>query len=134
MPRFLRTGINSQAKQSIFRHTFIVAFSARLRCLFLGNYPAESRKGILGGSDRIAAVKGIVEAAGGTVNMVSFARGPFDFVVEMNLPTHEIMMGAMVTVRASGSITGAIYIELIDGDPFWEATRSIAGAFKLANA
>ena len=47
-----------------------------VRCLFLGNYTAESLKGILGGSDRMAAVKGVVEAAGGTVNTVSFARGP----------------------------------------------------------
>ena len=52
----------------------------------------------------------------------------------MNLPSHEMMMGAMATVRASGSITDAIYIELIDGDPVWEAARSIAGAYKPANA
>ena len=105
-----------------------------VRCLFLGNYTAESLKGILGGSDRMAAVKGVVEAAGGTVNTVSFARGPYDVVVDMNLPSHEMMMGAMATVRASGSITDAIYIELIDGDPVWEAARSIAGAYKPANA
>ena len=105
-----------------------------VRCLFLGNYTAESLKGILGGSDRMAAVKGVVEAAGGTVNTVSFARGPYDVVVDMNLPSHEMMMGAMATVRASGSITDAIYIELIDGDPVWEAARSIADAYKPANA
>ena len=45
-----------------------------------------------------------------------------------------MMMGAMSMVRASGSIGDAIYIELIDGDPVWEAARSIAGAYKPANA
>ena len=43
-----------------------------VRCLFFGKYTPESIKGIMGGSDRMAAVKAVVEAAGGTVNMVSF--------------------------------------------------------------
>ena len=46
-----------------------------VRCLFFGKYTPESIKGIMGGSDRMAAVKAVVEAAGGTVNMVSFTRG-----------------------------------------------------------
>ena len=45
-----------------------------------------------------------------------------------------MMMGAMAMVRASGSISDAIYIELIDDDPFWEAARSIVGAYEPANA
>ena len=105
-----------------------------VRCLFLGNYTSESLKGIMGGSDRMAAVKAVVDAAGGTVNMCSFARGPYDIVLDMNVPSQEMMMGAMAMVRASGSISDAIYIELIDGDPVWEAASSIAGAYKPANA
>ena len=37
---------------------------------FFGKYSPESIKGIMGGSDRMAAVKAVVEAAGGTVNLV----------------------------------------------------------------
>ena len=35
-----------------------------VRCLFFGKYTPESIKGIMGGSDRMAAVKAVVEAAG----------------------------------------------------------------------
>ena len=105
-----------------------------VRCLFFGKYTPDSIKGILSGSDRMAAVKAVVEAAGGSVNMVSFTRGPFDVVVDMNLPSHEMMMGAMATVDASGSMSNTMYLECVDGDPVWEAARSIASAYKPANA
>ena len=105
-----------------------------VRCLFLGNYTAESLKGILGGSDRMAAVKAVVDAAGGTVNMCSFARGPYDIVLDMNVPSQEMMMGAMATVQASGSMSETMYLECVDGDPIWDAARSIATAYKPANA
>ena len=82
----------------------------------------------------MTAVKAVVEAAGGSVNMVSFTRGPYDVVVDMNLPSQEIMMGAMATVEASGSMSNTMYLECVDGDPVWEAARSIASAYKPANA
>ena len=105
-----------------------------VRCLFFGKYTPDSIKGILSGSDRMAAVKAVVEAAGGAVNMVSFTRGPYDVVVDMNLPSQEIMMGAMATVEASGSMSNTMYLECVDGDPVWEAARSIASTYKPANA
>ena len=105
-----------------------------VRCLFLGKYSADSIKGIMGGSDRIAAVEAVVKAAGGTVNMVSFTRGHFDIVLDMNLPSQEMMMGAMATVQASGSMSETMYLECVDGDPIWDAARSIATAYKPANA
>ena len=88
----------------------------------------------MGGSDRMAAVKAVVEAAGGTVNMVSFTRGPYDIVVDMDLPSQEMMMGAMATVDASGSMSETMYLECVDGDPICDAARSIATAYKPANA
>ena len=105
-----------------------------VRCLFFGKYTPDSIKGILSGSDRMAAVKAVVEAAGGSVNLVSFTRGPYDVVVDMNLPSQEIMMGAMATVEASGSMSNTMYLECVEGDPVWEAARSIASAYKPANA
>ena len=105
-----------------------------VRCIFFGKYTPESIKGIMGGSDRMAAVKAVVEATGGTVNMVSFTRGAYDVVVDMNLPSQEMMMGAMATVKASDSMSETMYLECVDGDPIWDAARSIATAYKPANA
>ena len=39
------------------------------------------------------------------LNMVSFTRGAYDVVVDMDLPSQEMMMGAMATVDASGSMS-----------------------------
>ena len=105
-----------------------------VRCLFFGKYTPDSIKGILSGSDRMAAVKAVVEAAGGSVNMVIFTRGPYDVVVDMNLPSQEMMMGAMATVEASESMSNTMYLECVEGNPVWEAARSIASAYKPANA
>ena len=64
--------------------------------------------------------------------MVSFTRGAYDVVVDMNLPSQEMMMGAMATVEASGSMLETMYLECVD-DPIWDAARSIATAYKPAN-
>ena len=105
-----------------------------IRCLFFGKYTPESVKGILNGSDRSAAVKAVLEAAGGTLNFMSFTRGPWDVVVDMNMPSTEAMLGAMVTVHASGSMSDAMHLECVDGDPIWEAARSISAHFTPADA
>ena len=76
----------------------------------------------------------VVEAADGTVNIVGFTRGAYDVVVDMNLPSQEMMMGAMATVDASGSMSKTMYLECVDGDLIWDAARSITTGYKPANA
>ena len=105
-----------------------------IRCLFFGKYTPESIAGIMGGSDRSAAVKAVIDAAGGTLNHMSFTRGPWDVVVDMNMPSTEVMLGAMATVQASGSMSDTMHLECLDGDPIWEAARSIASNYTPANA
>ena len=60
----------------------------------MASYAPEGVKGIIGGSDRIAAVHQIVSAAGGTLNHVSFVRGPYDIIVDMELPDADTMPDA----------------------------------------
>lgn len=47
-----------------------------IRAIMMGAYNSEGAKGIIGGSDRMAAIKAVAEAAGGSVNFASFMRGP----------------------------------------------------------
>ena len=56
----------------------------------------------------------IIKAAGGKVNVVSFTKGEFDIVPDMNLPSQEMMIRAMVTVKASELIEKAMYLECIE--------------------
>jgi uncharacterized protein with GYD domain len=62
-----------------------------VRCLFFGKYTSDIIKGILSGSNHMTAIKAVVEAAGCLVNMVSFTRGSFDVIVDMNLPSQGMM-------------------------------------------
>ena len=66
-----------------------------IRAIMMGAYNSEGAKGIIGGSDRMAAVTAVAEAAGGSVNFVSFMRGPYDIIVDFNVPDANTMMGVM---------------------------------------
>ena len=55
-----------------------------IRAIMMGAYNSEGAKGIIGGSDRMAAVKAVAEAAGGSVNHVSFMRGRMDIIVDLS--------------------------------------------------
>ena len=49
-----------------------------IRAIMMGAYISEGAKGIIGGWDRMAAVKAVAEVADGSVNHVSFLRGKMD--------------------------------------------------------
>ena len=64
-----------------------------IRAILMGSYNAEGAKGIIGGSDRMAAIQAVAEAAGGSVNFASFMRGPMDIIVDFNVPDANTLMG-----------------------------------------
>ena len=105
-----------------------------IRCYFLGAYNSEGVKGIVGGSDRIAAVKAVISAAGGTLNHVSFLRGPFDIIVDMEMPNTETIMGAMAAVNASGAFSNLMYLECVDNEPIVAVAQKIIKSYTPANA
>ena len=105
-----------------------------VRVIFFAKYTPESIKGIMGGSDRMAAAEKLMAAAGGTTNMISFTRGNFDIVMDVTLPNKEMMMGAAAMVQASGSMSEIMYLECVDGDPIFDAARSIVSSYTPANA
>ena len=73
------------------------------RFYMMGTYSADGMKGIVGGSDRAAAVDAVVKAVGGSLNHFSFTRGEHDIIVDVEAPSVASMMGVMAAVRASGS-------------------------------
>ena len=105
-----------------------------VRVYFMASYAPEGVKGIIGGSDRIAAVEQVVSAAGGTLNHVSFVRGPYDIIVDMELPDADTMQGAMAVVYASGAFSNCIYLECVDHLPIVAAAQKIVGSYTPPNA
>ena len=74
-----------------------------------------------------------------TVNTQYHQFGLFDFSPTAN--EHHAMMAnvgmpevSVYTGEASGSMSETMYLECVDGDPIWDAARSIATAYKPANA
>ena len=68
------------------------------RFYVMGTYGAHGMKGILGGSDRAAAVEAIVEAVGGSLPNLSFTSGEHDIIVDVEAPSAVAMMGVIAAV------------------------------------
>ena len=105
-----------------------------IRCIMMGSYNAEGAKGIIGGSDRMAAVKTVAEAAGGSVNFASFMRGRMDIIVDFNVPDAATAMGVMAAAHASGTFASLEVHECIDNGPVVAAAQRIMKAYVPANA
>ena len=105
-----------------------------IRCIMMGSYDAEGAKGIIGGSDRMAAVKTVAEAAGGSVNFASFMRGRMDIIVDFNVPDAATAMGVMAAAHASGTFASLEFHECIDNGPVVAAAQRIMKAYVPANA
>ena len=105
-----------------------------IRCIMMGSYNAEGAKGIIGGSDRMAAVKTVAEAAGGSVNFASFMRGRMDIIVDFNVPEAATAMGVMAAAHASGTFARLEVHECIDNGPVVAAAQRIMKAYVPANA
>ena len=95
---------------------------------------ASSLYKVIGGSDRMAAIKAVAEAAGGSVNFASFMRGPYDIIVDFNVPDADTMMGVMAAAQASGTFTSLMVHECIDHTPVVAAAQKIVKAYVPANA
>jgi uncharacterized protein with GYD domain len=72
-----------------------------------GSYTVNGLKGVLaeGGSSRVAVVKGLVEAAGGTLETMYFAFGGDDFVIIADLPDNVALAAINMMVLSTGSTT-----------------------------
>ena len=104
------------------------------RFYMMGTYSADGMKGIVGGSDRAAAVDAVVKAVGGSLNHFSFTRGEHDIIVDVEAPSVASMMGVMAAVRASGSFESVSYLECIDMSPVVSEAQTISASYKPANS
>ena len=80
-----------------------------IRCIMMGSYNAEGAKGIIGGSDRMAAVKAVAEAA---LTIKTAGQGS----------------------NASGTFTSLEIHECVDYAPAVAAAQRIMKAYVPANA
>ena len=102
-----------------------------------GCYTADAIKGLLAApSDREAAVRPLVEAAGG--KMVSFlvTTGDTDFSMVVDTDDTEGLMSALIVAGATGTVSNLKTVQAFTSAQFLSAQKNaarIASAFKPAS-
>ena len=103
-----------------------------MRILLLGKYAPHALKGLIGGSDREAAVKKLMNAVGATADYVAFVRGKYDVVVRAEVKDQETVMGLALAIKASGAFEEADYLEEIDMPSVVSVAKKAASAYTAA--
>ncbi|MBH68587.1 MAG: GYD domain-containing protein [Rhodospirillaceae bacterium] len=103
-----------------------------MKMMFLGSYTPNALKGLIGGSDRKAAVEAILDQVGGTLDQMLFTRGEYDIVVIASAPDNTNLPGITAALRASGAFEKAVALEEVDIKEVVETAQKISGAYKPA--
>ncbi|RYH09832.1 GYD domain-containing protein [Tropicimonas sp. IMCC6043] len=101
-----------------------------MRAIFLSCFTPAAVKGIIAGSDRVAAVEKTMAAVGGTLVSLQFTRGAYDTVVIVDVPDQATAVGVAAAVLASGSIAKLELLEVLDMEPVLAAAGKAASAYK----
>ena len=101
-----------------------------MKAIILANYAAHAVKGLIGGSDREAAVKTLVESVGGKLESVVFTRGKYDVAVTFNMPNQVATMGLAMAIRASGALSEVVVLEELDHKAVIAVAQKAAKAYK----
>jgi uncharacterized protein with GYD domain len=103
-----------------------------MKVILMAKYAPHALKGLIGGSDRRAAIKALMDAIGGTVDSVVFTRGEYDVVVNIEVSDQVKLLGLVVAIKASGAFEKAEYLEQIDIEKVIEVARKAAQSYSPA--
>ncbi len=103
-----------------------------MRTVFLGCYAPNAFKGLIGGSDREAAINKLLASVGGSLESMMFTRGEFDVVAVANFPNQESGMGVGMAIHASGAFSRISILEELDMDKVLPEARKAAKVYEPA--
>lgn len=103
-----------------------------MRTIFLASYAPHAVKGLIGGSDREAAVKALAGSVGAKVESLTFTRGEYDVVVVCEMPDQSTAVGLTMAIQASGAFTKLTFLEELDMRPVIDAAQKAAKAYNPA--
>lgn len=103
-----------------------------MRTIFLACYAPHAVKGIIGGSDREAAIKALLESVGGKLESVMFTRGEFDVAVIAEMPDQSTAMGLTMAVQASGAFAKMTVLEELNMKLVIPAAQKAAKVYEPA--
>ena len=102
-----------------------------MRALFLGCYTSNAFKGLMGGSDREAAVKELLKSVGGKLESLMFTRGEYDVVAIVDVPDRDAALGLTVAIHASGAFTKMTVLEELNMKPILASAKKVLTANDL---
>jgi len=103
-----------------------------MRTIFLACYAPHAVKGLIGGSDREAAVKALLDSVGGRLESLMFTRGEYDIAVIVELPDQSTSVGLTMAVQASGAFTKMTVLNELDMTPVIIAAQKAAKVYEPA--
>ena len=103
-----------------------------MRAIYLASYAPHAVKGLIGGSDREAAVKALADSVGAKLESLTFTRGEYDVVVTCEMPDQSAMDGLTMAIRASGAFIKMTVLEELDMRPTIAAAQKAAKVYEPA--
>ena len=104
----------------------------KMKFIALGKYSAAGLGGFVANpdDDRMAAVAGMVQKAGGKVLDLHFLRGEYDVAVITEAPDFEAAAAIKLLVIASGAMEKLEMVEIIDMNSIARKASEMAGAYR----
>jgi len=103
-----------------------------------GNYTAAAIKGMMANpSDREAAVRPLIEAAGGKVKSYHITTGDNDFMMMVESPDGDAMLAPLIVAGSSGMVSNLKTVQALTSAEFVAAQKKagkIAGGYKAPGA
>ena len=103
-----------------------------MRTIFLACYAPHAVKGLIGGSDREAAVRALLDTIGGKLESLMFTRGEYDIAVIADVPDRSAGVGLTMAVQASGAFSKLTVLEELDMGPVLAAAQKAAKVYEPA--
>jgi uncharacterized protein with GYD domain len=103
-----------------------------MRTIFLGCYAPHALKGLIGGSDRKAAINALLDSVGGKLESLSFTRGEYDVVLVAEVPDQNAGVGLAMAVQASGAFTKMVMLEELEMGPILATAQKAMQIYKPA--
>lgn len=104
------------------------------RFIVTGCYTSAAMKAMVENpSDREAAARAVVEAAGGTLEDYYLTTGESDFVIKVMIDDVSALLAGLIAVGASGAVSNLKTARAFTSDEFTEMQKKaggIAGAYK----
>ena len=104
------------------------------RFIVTGNYTAEAMKGMIANpSDREAAARAVVDAAGGTLESYYVTTGASDFAIKVTVDDVTDLIAGLMATGASGAVSNLQTVRAFTADEFTEIQKkaaALAGSYK----